>query len=67
MRTWLTILLVLICSTLEAANKQYVGKVKSRGGSIIGNIVVSAKNPTEATAKILKRYKGGTLLSLDEK
>ena len=68
-RDMLVFLCMCLTSSVEAGtkNKQFVAKIKTKSGSITGNIVVWAKNSTEATAKVMKQHKGCTVLSLDEK
>ena len=56
---------LLLVSVADA--HQYVFKVKTRGGSTIGNIVFNAKNGAEANVKLQRRYKGCTVLSMSEK
>jgi len=66
-RAFIIALLLLPVSVEASTNKRFVFKIKSKGGSITGNIVVSAKNGTAATATVMKKYKGCTVLSMDEK
>lgn len=58
--------IILLCATsVEAAG--WVGKIKTKGGSIVSNVVVQAKNQTEAETKIERRYRGCKVLSLQAK
>lgn len=56
---------LLLISVADA--KQYVFRIKTKSGSKVGNIHFTGRNFTEAEAKLMKRYKGCTVLSMDEK
>lgn len=54
-------LAMLLASTLVpsiafAANRKFVFKIKTKDGSIIGNIVIEAKDMEAAKYKLRKRY-----------
>jgi hypothetical protein len=59
---------VLPCSTaLAASHKRFVFKIKTKGGSIVGNIVIEAKDIEEAKHKLRHRYPGCEILEGHEK
>lgn len=46
--------------------KRYACKIKTKGGSIVGNIKVTATDSDDAKAQVSKRYPGCTFLSVKE-
>ena len=65
------ILFVLFClaGTVDAAtkNKTFAYKVKTKSGSTVGNVVIHARDSGAAHVKLMKRYPGSTVLSVQEK
>ena len=60
--------LVLPCSAAFASeHKRFVFKVKTKSGSIVGNIVIEAKDIEEAKYKLRKRYPDCEILEGHEK
>ena len=57
-RMFLTACLSLLplSTALAASRKRFAFKVKTKGGSIVGNIVIEAKDIEEAKYKLRKRY-----------
>jgi hypothetical protein len=49
------------------ALKKFVFKVKTKSGSIVGNIVIEASDQFAAVAKLMKRYPGCEILEGREK
>ena len=52
---------------LAAANKRFIFKIKTKGGSIIDNIVIEASDAEAAKVKLRKRYPDCEILSMKEK
>lgn len=68
-RSFLAAALVLVpaLDTFAAANKRFVFKIKTKGGSIIDNIVIEASDAEAAKVKLRKRYPDCEILSMKEK
>ena len=68
-RMFLTIFLsVLPCSLgLAGEYKKFVFKIKTKSGSIVGNIVIEAKDIEAAKHKLRKRYPDCEILEGHEK
>jgi hypothetical protein len=71
-RKFLACLSLMMCLPITAnanskGNRQFVFKIRTKGGSITGNIVVRARNAAAATTKLMKTHEGCTVLSMDEK
>lgn len=56
-----------LCSPAMAANRRFVFKIKTKGGGIIGNIVIEAKDMEAAKYKLRQRYPGCEILEGEEK
>ncbi len=52
---------------LSAANRKFVFKIKTKGGGIVGNIVIEAKDAENAKYKLRKRYPDCEILEMKEK
>lgn len=50
-----------------AATKKFVFKIKTKSGSIVGNILIEAKDQFAAIAKLKERYPGCEVLEAKEK
>jgi len=50
-----------------ATRKKFLFKVKTKSGSIVGNILIEAKDVFAAIVKVKKRYPGCTILEAREK
>ena len=50
-----------------AANRKFVFKIKTKSGSIIGNIVIEAKDAEAAKRKLRARYPDCEILEMEEK
>ena len=54
---------LLPCSAvLAAGRKRFVFKIKTKSGSIVGNVVIEAKDMEEAKYKLRKRYSGSEIM-----
>jgi hypothetical protein len=63
-----TILIVAVLpGTVQAANRKFAFKIKTKDGSIIGNIVIEAKDPESAKYKLRQRYPECEILEMKEK
>ena len=59
---------LLPCSAaLAGERKRFVFKIKTKSGSIVGNIVIEAKDIEEAKYKLRKRYPDCEILEGHEK
>ncbi len=45
-----------LAAALASEYKKFVFKIKTKSGSIVGNIVIEAKDIEEAKYKLLKQY-----------
>ena len=63
------VLLLSLVGTAEAAtkNKAFAYKVKTKSGGIVGNVVIQARDSGAANVKLMKRYPGCKVLSVQEK
>jgi hypothetical protein len=50
-----------------AATKKFVFKIRTKSGSIVGNILIEAKDQFAAIAKLIERYPGCEVLEAKEK
>lgn len=50
-----------------AATKKFVFKIRTKSGSIVGNILIEAKDQFAAVAKLKERYPGCEVLEAKEK
>ena len=67
-RTFLTAcLLSLVASDAFGGTKKFVFKIKTKDGSIIGNIVIEAKDIEAAKHKLRQRYPDCEILEAKEK
>ena len=68
-RLMVLILLLGTSGTIEAAPKfkSFAYKVKTKSGSTVGNVVIEARDSGAANAKLMKRYPGCSVLSVQEK
>ena len=64
----LSLCVLLPCSAAQAGERRrFVFKVKTKGGGIVGNIVIEAKDIEEAKYKLRKRYPDCEILEGHEK
>ena len=65
----LLILLFGLVGTVEAATKtkSFAYKIKTKSGGTVGNVVIQAKDSGAANVKLMKRYPGCSVLSVQEK
>lgn len=61
------LILAVLPKTAQAANKKFVFKIKTKDGSIIGNIVIEAKDIEAAKHKLRERYPDCEILEVKEK
>lgn len=65
------LLIVLFClaGTVDAGtkNKTFAYKVKTKSGSTVGNVVIQARDSGAANVKLMRRYPGCSVLSVQEK
>ena len=54
-------------SIVHAANRKFVFKIKTRSGSIVGNIVINATDMDAAKHKLRKRYFDCEIMEAKEK
>jgi hypothetical protein len=47
--------------------KQWVARIKTKDGNIVGGVSVRAKNESQARYKVEQKYEGCKILSLEEK
>ncbi len=69
-RTFLAVVLssvLPISAALASDHKRFVFKIKTKSGSIVGNIVIEAKDIEEAKYKLRKRYPDCEILEGHEK
>ncbi len=68
-RTFITVCLSLLsCSAVLAGEyKKFVFKIKTKGGGIVGNVVIQAKDIEEAKHKLRERYPNCEILEGREK
>lgn len=52
---------------LATANKKFTFKIKTKGGSIIDNVVIEASDAEAAKVKLRRRYPDCEILSMKEK
>jgi hypothetical protein len=50
-----------------AATKKFVFKIRTKSGSIVGNILIEAKDQFAAVVKLKERYPGCEVLEAKEK
>lgn len=50
-----------------AANKKFIFKIRTKSGSIVGNILIEAKDQFAAVSKLMQRYPGCEILEGKEK
>ena len=60
-------LLVLPPSIAHAANRKFIFKIKTKGGGIVGNILIEAKNAEAAKYMLRKRYPDCEIMDMEEK
>ena len=63
------ILLFGLAGTADAATKtkSFAYKIKTKSGGTVGNVVIQAKDSGAANVKLMKRYPGCSVLSVQEK
>ncbi len=68
-RTFLLALLAVTIGSTEAltANKKFLFKIRTKSGSIVGNILIEARDQFAAVGKLMKRYPGCEILEGKEK
>lgn len=68
-RTFLLSLLAVAIGSTEAlaANKKFVFKIRTKSGSIVGNILIEAPDQFAAVAKLMKSYPRCEILEGREK
>lgn len=68
-RTFLTVCLLMLpwLAVLAGVYKKFVFKIRTKGGSIVGNVVIEAKDMEEAKYKLRKRYPECEILEGHEK
>lgn len=56
-------------ATTASANalRRFAFKIKTKGGGIVGNVVIEASDVEAAKTKLMKRYPGCSILSVMEK
>jgi len=59
--------LAAICKDALAESKKFVFKIKTKSGSIVGNIVIEAKDAENAKYKLRKRYPDCEIMEMKEK
>lgn len=59
--------LAVLPGIAQAADRKFVFKIKTKGGSIIGNIVIEAKDIEAAKYKLRQRYPDCEILEAKEK
>jgi hypothetical protein len=59
--------LVVLPGTVRAANRKFVFKIKTKDGSIIGNIVIEAKDIEAAKYKVRQRYPECEVMEMKER
>lgn len=59
-------LAVLSPAVVLAKNKRFIFKVRTKSGSIVGNISISASSLDAAKVKLYERYPGCTVLDARE-
>jgi hypothetical protein len=47
--------------------RRFVFRIRTQSGSIVTNLLIEAKDPDAAKAKLMKRYPGCTVLDSSEK
>lgn len=62
-----TLALVVLPEIAQAANTKFVFKIKTKDGSIIGNIVIEAKDIEAAKHKLRERYPDCEVLEAKER
>lgn len=67
-RSFLILFTIMLAGTAQANTvKQFVFRIKTKSGNIVGNIYVRAKDVEAAKIKLDKRYPGCTILNLETK
>lgn len=59
--------LVFCRPAFAAAIKKFAFKIKTKDGGIVGNVLIEAKDVEGAKVKLMKRYPGCTILSVQVK
>jgi hypothetical protein len=54
-------------SLIEFANHKFAFKIRTKGGGIVGNVLIEAHDEDAAKVKLMKRYPGCTVLSVTER
>ncbi len=63
-----SVILVVGVEPLRAASlKTFAFRIKAKGKSVVGNIVIEAKDVEAAKVKLMKRYPGCTILNVETK
>ena len=67
-RLFLSVALPLVvCRPALAANQKFAFKIKTKDGGIVGNVLIEATDVEAAKVKLMKRYPGCTVLSVQMK
>lgn len=66
-RTFFAVVAIFLANLAQAANRRFSFKIKTDAGSIIGNILIEAKDIDAAKYKLQKRYPKCIILSSQEK
>jgi hypothetical protein len=68
-RHLLVICMLGISQLAEGAimNRRFVFRIKTKGGSIVGNVVIEAKDIEAAKVKLFKRYPDCQILNVETK
>jgi len=67
-RLFLSVALSLaVCRPAFAANQKFAFKIKTKDGGIVGNVLIEANDVEAAKVKLMKRYPGCTVLSVQMK
>jgi hypothetical protein len=61
-----TLALAVIPGLAQAANRKFVFKIKTKAGSIVGNIVIEATDMEAAKHKLRQRYADCEILEAKE-
>ena len=63
----ITLVLNAVPSLAHARNRKFVFKIKTNSGSIVGHIVIEAKDAEAAKHKLRQRYPDCEILEMKEK
>ena len=58
---------LVVCQPAFAANQKFAFKIKTKDGGIVGNVLIEATDVEAAKVKLMKRYPGCTILSVQVK